>query len=198
MNIRAAVKEDVLDLAYLINLSGEGIPEYLLQDYLAVGETPLSAVARRLAVAEGNFSYINARICYEGDKLLGMSFAYRLPVPYEMEAIDQYPSVLLPLVELEAVVPGSWYISAIAVLEHCRGQGAAKKLLNDAEIQGMEKGCDSLSIIVASENIIAHRLCARAGYQEVSSKPVIAYPGCLHGGRWVLMSKLIKPQLALA
>ena len=41
MNIRNATKEDAGALAYLINLAGEGIPEYFWKTMAAEGESPL-------------------------------------------------------------------------------------------------------------------------------------------------------------
>ena len=46
-------------------------------------------------------------------------------------------------------------------------------------------------MIVASENDGALRLYARSGYQETARASVVGYPGCAHGGDWVLMVKTI-------
>ena len=47
MEIRNASRENAGDLAYLINLAGEGIPEYLWQGMVEGGESALDVGARR-------------------------------------------------------------------------------------------------------------------------------------------------------
>ena len=195
MEIRDALKNDTGDLAFLINLAGEAIPEYLWKGMVEGNESPLEAGARRAAREEGSFSYTNARACVEDDVLLGMILSYRQPDPYELGDLSKLPDVVRPLLELEAQAPGSWYINAIATFENHRGKGVARKLIEDAETQARSEGCDRLSLIVASENAGAKRLYEKLGYGDVSSKPVIAFPGFAHGGDWVLMIKQIDSAL---
>jgi len=67
LQIIDAKKENSRDLAYLINLAGEGIPEYLWKGMVAGSESALDVGAKRAARDEGNFSYKNARICNENN-----------------------------------------------------------------------------------------------------------------------------------
>jgi hypothetical protein len=46
-------------------------------------------------------------------------------------------------------------------------------------------------MIVAGENAGAMRLYARTGYRDIARAGVVTYPGCAHGGEWVLMVKPI-------
>jgi ribosomal protein S18 acetylase RimI-like enzyme len=64
-------------------------------------------------------------------------------------------------------------------------------LLALAEQRGREQKAASASLIVASENAGAVRLYSRSGYKEVAHARVVEYPGCAHGGDWVLMVKPI-------
>ena len=189
MEIRNAVKENARDLAYLINLAGEGIPEYLWKGMIEANESPLDVGAKRAAREDGGFSYTNARICVENNMLLGMIISYRQPDPYDIGDLSENPDVVQPLVELEAQAPGSWYINAIATYEKHRGKGVARKIIADAEVRALSNGCDHMSLIVASENVSAKRLYEYIDFNAVGSLPVVPYPGCLHGGDWVLMIK---------
>jgi len=191
LEIRDAVKADAKDLAYLINLAGEGIPEYLWRGMVEASETPLEVGARRAAREEGSFSYTNARVCVESDVLLGMILSYRQPDPYEPGDLSDYPDVVRPLLVLEAQAPGSWYINAIATYEKHRGKGVARRLNEDAEVRARSYGCDRLSLIVASQNAGAKGLYDYRGFKEVGAMPIVPYPGCLHRGNWILMSKRI-------
>lgn len=189
MNIRDAMKADAGDLAYLIDLAGERLPRYLWQSMAQAGESVLEVGARRAARDEGGFSYTNARICAHGEVTLGMTVCYRQPDPYEIGEIAEYPEPVRPLVMLEAQAPGSWYINAIATFEQYRGRGVASRLMADAQMRARSANCECLSLIVASENVGAKRLYEHLGYRDAASLPVVAYPGCLHGGQWILMLK---------
>ncbi|MEJ2756229.1 MAG: N-acetyltransferase, partial [Gammaproteobacteria bacterium] len=133
-----------------------------------------------------------ARVIVEAGSLQGMIVSYQQPDPYPVDDIDEYPEIVKPLVLLEAKAPGSWYINAIATFEEFRGKGVAQKLLNEAEEQATSLGLQKMSLIVASENDRAKSLYEHIGYEVVASLPVVAYPGCLHGGEWLLMVKRLK------
>lgn len=192
MIIDNADKTQAADLAYLINLAGEGIPEYLWAGMAVEGQSAMAMGALRAAREEGGFSYRNARVCMEGEKLLGMIIAYRQPQPYDISDIEDYPEIVQPLVRLEAMAPGSWYINAVATFEQHRGQGVARTLLQEAEDKARRDNCAQMSLIVASENLGAKKLYLYLGYVEQARLPVITYPGCLHGGEWILMVKTLE------
>ncbi|XKE46105.1 GNAT family N-acetyltransferase [Halomonas organivorans] len=191
MNVRDARKDDARDLAYLINLAGEGMPEYLWRRMAGEGESPMAVGIERAGREEGGFSYRHARVCVHRGRVLGMILDYRLPDPYDLAALADCPSVVRPLVRLEARVPGSWYINAIATCPDARGKGVARLLMAQAEASAIAAGCETLSLIVASENRPARRLYDRQGFDEIASLPVIAYPGCRHGGEWQLMTRAL-------
>jgi ribosomal protein S18 acetylase RimI-like enzyme len=192
LEIRNATKEDARDLAYLINLAGEGIPEYLWERMIEANESPLDVGARRAAREEGAFSCTNARVCVEKDILLGTILSYRQPDPYRIGNLSEYSDIIRPLVQLESQAPGSWYINAIATYEEHRGKGVARRLIADAEVRARSEGCDLISLIVASENVHARRLYEYLGFHDARSLPVVPYPGCLHAGNWVLMLKHVR------
>ncbi|GAA5186874.1 GNAT family N-acetyltransferase [Ferrimonas gelatinilytica] len=190
MKITAAEQTQARELAFLINLAGEGIPEYLWSALAEAGESPLDVGARRAAREEGGFSYHNARVCLDDSgELMGMVIAYRQPDPYDLDALSEYPDIVRPLVQLEAEAPGSWYINAIATDARFRGQGVATALMKDTEGSAREAGCRQMSLIVASQNRGARRLYEQLGYRGTHARPVVPYPGSPHGGDWVLMLK---------
>ena len=192
MNIQNASVENAADLAYLINLAGEGIPRYLWSSMAEEGQDPMDVGEARASREEGGFSYKNARVCVAQPGVQGMVISYRQPDVYSTEDIEDYPEVVRPLVLLEAQAPGSWYINAIATFERYQGRGIAQMLLNEAEEKAVSEGVFEMSLIVASENTRAKGLYDYLGYEAISSLPVIMYPGCLHGGDWVLMTKKLK------
>lgn len=191
LNITNATAQHAHQLAFLINLAGEGIPAFLWQSMCEGSESVMQVGAKRAAREEGAFSYTNARMCLHEDDVMGMILAYRQDDPYEVGDLASYPDVVRPLIELEAKAPGSWYINAIATYEKYRGQGVGRALMDDTEKQALKHGCETLSLIVASENKQAKRLYEYLGFEVNNAKPVVSYPGCVHSGDWLLMLKRI-------
>lgn len=192
MRLRDAVRADARDLAYLINLAGEGLPEYLWGLMAEGGESALEVGMQRAARQEGGFSYRHARVCIDRGRLVGMILAYRLPGAGAPEEPGEGPAVVEPLMRLEARVPGSWYINAIATLPAARRKGIGRLLMAQAEASAIAAGCDEMSLIVASENATARTFYRRLGFREVASLPVVPWPGCGHGGDWLLMARRLE------
>lgn len=197
MNIRKARKDDAPDLAALINLAGEGMPFYLWQQMKAENQTLLEFGAIRAAREEGGFSYTHAWVVEadsaEDDEVAAMILGYKQPDPYDLDDLDECPEVVRSIVELESMAPGSWYINAIATYEQFRGQGLGSRLINLAADIAKNESCDSISLIVASENTDAKRLYERLGFNALASLPIVSFPGFPHSGDWVLMVKNLEP-----
>ena len=190
--LRRAVKADAPSLARLMDIAGEGIPSYLWAQSATESDTPLDVGARQAAREEGGFSYRNAYVLETGGVVAGMLLGYRQPRLYPEVNLAQVPAVVRPLIELEALAPGSWYAEALAVLPEYRGHGLGSNLLDLAEALARESGARQLSLVVASENEGAFRLYQRSGYRAIAQRPVIDYPGAAHGGAWMLMVHDIK------
>ena len=62
-------------------------------------------------------------------------------------------------------------------------------LLAEAEVLAISNSCKLMSLIVATENVAAQRLYKQLGFATKASLPVIPYPGCMHQGNWVLMTR---------
>lgn len=187
--IRKATREDSPALARLMNVAGEGIPAYLWSRMAGPGENSMTLGAQRVARTEGSFSYTNAYVAEVHEIIAGMLLSYRLPDPYEAGPLDDYPDVVRPLIELEALVPGAWYINAIACLAAFRGQGIGSRLMWLAETLARAAGADRIALIVAEENAGAKRLYQRLGYTSVSRRAMLPFPGCPHRGDWLLMQR---------
>ncbi len=192
MRLRDATRADARDLAYLINLAGEGLPEYLWGMMAEGGASPQEVGAQRAGREEGGFSYRHARVCIERGRVVGMIIAYRLPDPYGLEDLDDAPAPVQPLLRLEAQVPGSWYINGIATLPAARRKGVGRLLMAQAEASAIGAGCHELSLIVAEENRQACAFYHHLGFGELASLPLVPWPGCPHGGRWLLMTRRLE------
>lgn len=189
MLIRKARPADALDLAKLVNLAGEHLPEHLWQNQALAGQRALDVGCDRAGRETGAFSYRHALVAAVDDQVAGMVLSYRLPEPYPLGNLLAQPEPVRPLIELEAMAPGSWYLNAIASYRQFRGRGVASALLQAAEEAAREALCNELSLIVASENALAHSIYLRRGFRQVASKPLVGYPRGPAGGEWLLMVK---------
>jgi ribosomal protein S18 acetylase RimI-like enzyme len=189
--IRPARKSDAAALAILVDIAGEGMPSYMWSQMREPGQSAFEVGRARAAREEGGFSYRNAHVVEVDGEVAACLVDYRLDDPYDIGDLSKLPDMVRPLVELEAKAPGSWYVNVLAAFPEFRGQGIGARLLALAEQRGRTQNAQQASIIVASDNAGAVRLYARSGYREVARAPVIEFPGCAHGGDWVLMVKSI-------
>ncbi len=185
--LRRARKEDAEALARLIDIAGEGIPTYLWSQVTGPGQSALDVGVERACREEGGFSYRNAIVIEDEGEVAGMLVGYRLPDPYDTGDLGDVPAVVRPLVELESLAPGSWYVNVLAVFPGRQGRGLGSKLLSLADRLGGDSGARDLSIIVARENTGACALYERNGFRTTARRPVVPFPGFAHGGDWLLM-----------
>ena len=155
----------------------------------AEGESAMETGKKRAAREEGGFSYVNATIAEEDGNIMGMVLDYLQSDPYDTDGMQDMPDVIRPLLELEAMEPGSWYINAIATYEKYRGRGVASALLAVSEQAAVQAGACRLSIIVAANNRAACNLYRKRGYTDKAARTIVPYPGCLYDGDWLLMVK---------
>jgi len=194
--LRPACRADASALARLMNLAGEGIPAYLWEQMKPPLDDTMVFGARRVARTEGGFSHVHATVAEQagpqGVQVIGMVLGYPQPEPYEVGDLDALLPVIRPLVQLEALAPGSWYVNGIAVLPGWQRQGVARLLMQQAMERAHEAGCPSVSLIVAAHNQPAHRLYEALGFREQARRPLVPIPGLpplVEAGRdeWVLM-----------
>jgi ribosomal protein S18 acetylase RimI-like enzyme len=189
IRIRKARPADARQLAELMNAAGEGIPAYLWARMAEPGEDPLEFGTRRVRRREGAFSYRNMQVAVVDEKSAGMLLSYRLPDPYDIDWDEDIPSIVQPAMELESLVPGSWYVNAVATVAAMRGRGIANALMARGERLAGEAGADVVSLIVAEQNSPARRLYERLGYRDAARRARTFIPGFPHEGDWLLMRK---------
>jgi len=186
---RPAAKADASALAVLVDIAGEGLPAYLWSTLKAPGQSILDVGRERAARETGGFSYRNAIVAEVGSEIAACLVGYRLDDPYDLTGLEDIPPLVRPLVLLEAKAPGSWYVNVLATFPEFRRRGFGAALLGIAKQRAREEGAHALSVIVAAENERAARLYKAAGYEPLATAPIVAFPGCPHGGDWLLMVK---------
>lgn len=192
--IRPAEPSDAESLAKLINLAGEGIPNWLWTRACVEGQTPLEIGIERAKRRTGGFSYTNALVAERAGSPVGMVLSYALTdVPTENP--DDLPAPIAPFVALEKLSVDTWFINALAVFSDKQSRGIGSQLLKAAEGQARAHGFDKMSIQAYAQNTGAVRLYERFGYACVASEPVRRHPSPpYYTGDVLLLMKPLDPR----
>lgn len=192
VRLRAARKADAAALARLVDFAGEGLPAYLWTQ-MGGGADPFEIGRQRAERDEGAFSWRNAVVAEAageaaGAEVIGAMVGYPIAAEPEPIAPDTAP-MFVPLLELEALAPGSYYVNVLAVEPAHRGSGVGTTLLKRAEELGREAGCAGLSLIVSDGNPGARRLYERFGFRAAGMRPMVKEAWVNPGSNWVLLVK---------
>jgi ribosomal protein S18 acetylase RimI-like enzyme len=187
--IRPATPADAPAMARFVDMAGEGLPHCLWSRLAGPGEDPWSVGAARAARDAGAFSWTNASMLELAGEVVGCLVGYPLADPPEPIDRAGTPPLFIPMLELEAEAPGSWYVNVLAIDPARRGRGLGERLLAHADAEAERSRCAGTSLIVADSNTGARRFYARHGYRELASRPMVKEAWNGHGERWILCRK---------
>ena len=173
--IRQADLSDAEDLAKLINLAGEGIPNWLWTRACTDDQTPLDIGIERAKRTEGGFSYTKAMVADLHGSPAGMVLSYPI-AEAPTDNPDDLPAPIAPFVALEKLSVGTWYINALAVFPEAQNRGLGTKLLAAAESLATAYEYTKMSIQVYAQNTGAVRLYERHGYVLTAREAVRLHP----------------------
>jgi GNAT superfamily N-acetyltransferase len=185
-SLRAARPDDCRRIAELFRISSDGIADYvwsrLQKEY--PGLSLLEIGERRYARENTAFSYQNCVVAERAGEVVGMLHAFVIE-PAAAATLEPDP-VLRPYAELE--VPGSLYVSGLALLPGERGRGVGARLLQVARERARELGCPEVSLICFAANEGARRLYAREGFRVIDRRAVAPHPMIHATGEALLMT----------
>lgn len=189
---RPAMPEDAEDLVDIVDQASDGLAMTIWAGMAEPGETPRDVGLRRARRGDGSFSWCNATLLccpWPGDcgddvlaGLIGM------PLADEPEAVDEaeLPELVRPLVALEAMAAGTWYVNVLAVRPSWRGRGLGARLLSGADDKAAETGRRGVSLIVSSANLRGRSFYRREGFREVAMLPMVKTGWDGAGTHWIL------------
>jgi len=186
---RYATPDDALAMTELVNIAGEGLPLHLWTTLAEPEGSPWDIGQQRARRDNGSFSYRNTILIELGGDVVSALISYPLPDQPEPVNCEELPEIVVPLQELEDLVPGTWYINVLATYPEHRGSGYGAGLLSIAEQLAADAGKTSMSIIVSDANTGARRLYERHGYTELAARPMIKESWENTGKTWVLLEK---------
>lgn len=190
--IRPATKADASEIALLVNIATHGgIGMGWAHDARSKGTYDPIEVGRLDMLDERDeLNWRNATIAQSDGEVVGMLLGY--PEPDVMGPFpDDLEEFLVPIVELEWLSGGHWFISMLAVHAPWRGHGVGSLLLELAETKRAEAGSTGLALITEDVNVRARELYEREGFKVSASRPMRNYPSGppARGSDWLLMMK---------
>lgn len=190
MLIRQARASDAEDLARFINMAADDLPLHFWRKSVGPDGDPWALGKERAARESGSFSYHNAWLAEVEGRVAACLLGY--PAEEEPAPIDpDTPPIFVPLLELEALAPGSWYLNVLATYEAFRGKGTGSALLAHAETVARAGGHGMISLIAADTHPAALRLYAAKGYAEVARRAVVKGDWQVEATEWILFTKAV-------
>ena len=191
VTFRPATRDDCYTIAELFGIASGGVAKYVWRTLAPEypGLTPLEIGARRSAREEGAFSYKNSTVAELGREVIGMLHAYPVQPEQEEEAGAPLDLVLEPYARLE--VPGSYYVSGLAVFPQHRGEGLGTRMLELAKEKARQGGYDAVSLLVFEQNEGAVELYRRNGFRVVDRAPVVPHESIRYTGEVLLMTATV-------
>ena len=186
---RRATPADASALAELANMAGEGMPFHLWARMAGPGETPWNVGRARARGEHGSFSYRNAVVAEVDGQVVGSLVGYRLPDEPTAIDLDTTPAMLVPMQELENLVPETLYVNFLATRPEHRRQGYGTGLLSIADRMVSGTDASGLSIIVTDANENARRLYERCGYRSAAVRSMVKEDWKNPGENWLLLTK---------
>lgn len=190
MNIREARASDAAHLARFINMAADDLPLHFWRKTVGPEGDPWALGQERAARETGNFSYRNAWLAEVdgavGACLLGYA-AEETPGPIDPDT----PPIFVPLLELEALAPGSWYLNVLATYAAFRGKGLGSALLAQADAIAAASGHHSISLIAAGTHQDALRLYSAKGFRQIARRPVVKGDWAVDASEWILFTKAV-------
>jgi GNAT superfamily N-acetyltransferase len=188
--LRPATRDDATQLVALIDIASRGLLTWVWTQMTVPGQSALEVGRSRIRDREDLPSHFSKWIILENfTDIIGGVAGYAIPAPYNPGDMTGLPSLYAPMLELEALAAGTWYLMALAVFPEFRRKGHATTMLDFAERKAMEEGYSRMTIMVNSSNIDALRLYRRRGFREVATRPYIPFPGSHDIGEWILLEK---------
>jgi ribosomal protein S18 acetylase RimI-like enzyme len=190
MLIRDAQASDADHLVRFVNMAADELSLHFWKKSAAPGVDPLAYGRERAARETGNFSYHNAWLAEVDDKVAACLLGY--PAAFKPEPIEPgTPPIFVPLLELENLAPGSWYLNVLATYPQYRGRGLGSALLVKAEELTRKAGRTTISLIAEDTHHDALRLYRAKGFTEVARRPVVKEDWPVDANEWILFTRSI-------
>jgi GNAT superfamily N-acetyltransferase len=188
IQFRQAREDDCAHLALFSDMATRRLSSHIWNLSAQAGQSTFEVGQSIICSDTGHPAYFrNWWIAEINKAVIGAINAYTLPLPAVVTSLA--PEVLSSPSELKAIAAQTFYLSAIALYREHQGLGFGDALLHEATLLARTAGAKTLTLMLGSFNIRAHRFYIRYGFEEWARRPFCAFPGSDAPGEWILMRK---------
>lgn len=189
-SLRPATRKDAVDLAILMDMASRGLVNWVWSTMADPGQSALEVGRDRILNRADLPSHFSRWRVAEHDGATAGGYAgYVVPDPYDPGDVSELPDVYGPLLELEALAAGSWFLMAIGVYPEFRRQGLGSTLLESALGAARDSDAEKIALTVSTANENACRLYEAHGFSEIARRQAVAFPASGGIGEWMLLSR---------
>lgn len=187
---RPARREEAAQLAILLDMASQGLVSQYWSGLAAPLQSPFEIGRTRVRDRDDLPShYSRWTVLEDQGEICGGCATYRVPDPYDPGDISGLSKAYVPLLELEALAKGCWFVGVLAVFPEFRRQGVAKLLLQVAEDEATQNRASHIALVVSDRNLIARELYVKSGFIETARRPRVADSGVHQQDEWLLLMK---------
>lgn len=188
LTFRPATPDDATDLALLLDAASRRLVSWRWSTMAQPGQSWFEVGRDRiLSRTDNQAHYAKWLVAMVDGHPVGGLNAHAVPETLDDTDLTDLDPVFHPLVALEPLTAGTFYIMAAAVFAEQRGRGYGSALLDKAAEMARGSGLTRLSLITESFNDGARRLYFRHGFRDLEQRPFVAFPGSHEVGDWTLM-----------
>lgn len=188
--LRPAREHDAVHLAVLMDIASRGLVSWYWSRLASAGQPTMEIGRTRIRTRIDLPSHFSRWIVAENEREIVGAFAgYMIPDPYNPSDVSELPEVYAPLLELETIAAGCWFLTSLSVYPEFRHRGIGSSLLQAAISQARDYPAHRMALTVSSENRQALALYLRNGFTEAARRRYIAFPGSSESGDWILLAR---------
>jgi ribosomal protein S18 acetylase RimI-like enzyme len=186
VTLRSATREDAAELAILADIASHGFASWFWLGELAGsgGGTPMERGRLKMRRDDGYGNWRHAVVAEAYGETAGAAIGYALDEDVRDIEVDRV--ALQPVIDLQKMVIGSWFIATLGVYSHLRGIGIGKSMLED---QIERAGTLPVSLITASDNEAALALYKDNGFSERARRQAMSVFESSRKHEWVLLTR---------
>jgi ribosomal protein S18 acetylase RimI-like enzyme len=193
-SLRRARRRDAVNLAVLMDMASHGLVSHIWRNLAGRDGSPTEIGRARVRNNKGLSShYSNWTVLIHRQEVCGAFAGYVVPDPYDPGDVAGLPPTYMPVLELEAIAKGCWFLMAIAVYAEFRRRGFGSAMMRQAEHAAQASGASRIALTVSSCNEPALRLYARGGFIEWGRRMQVPNIEASSKRReWILLAKNLK------
>jgi ribosomal protein S18 acetylase RimI-like enzyme len=186
VTLRSATREDAAELAILADIASHGFASWLWLGELAgtEGDTPMEHGRLKMRRDDGYGTWRHAVLAEAYGETAGAAIGYALGDDVKDMEVDRV--ALQPVIDLQKMMIGSWFIATLGVYSHLRSIGIGRRILDD---QIERAGSLPVSLITASDNEAALSLYKKNGFSEKARRQAISVFESSRKHEWVLLTR---------